>query len=81
MPAPRGGAGLGLGMVLGVSGFVSGEGRHSGSVRVRPLIMSVGADSPRRAAHPQLGQVIASSRSATLRSASKVAPQAAHEYS
>jgi hypothetical protein len=74
-----GGGGLGWGMVRGVSGFASGDGRHVGSVRVRPPIISDGVDIPRRASRPQLGQASGSSRSATRRIASKVEPQAAQE--
>jgi hypothetical protein len=68
-------------MVCGVSGFAPGAGRHSGSDRLNPLDMNVGgADMVRPAAAPQLGQAIASSRSATLRMASKADPQPEHEY-
>ena len=68
-------------MVRGVIGAESGEGRQVGSVRVSPPIMSAGVDSPRRASAPQLGQEIGSSRSETLRRASKAEPQPGHEYS
>jgi hypothetical protein len=75
----RAGAGAGFGMVRGVIGCASGEGRQVGSVRDNPPIMSAGAERPRRAWAPQLGQAIGASRSGTFRMASKAAPQSGHE--
>jgi hypothetical protein len=72
---------VGFGMVRGVTGCPFGVGRQVGSVRVRPPIMSAGVDKPRRVAPPQLGHAMGSSRSQTLRRASKAEPQAGHEYS